>query len=448
MPVLMRVFPQGLDPRDPEQARQLRLAYEEWQSNPTGPGKQRGWINHVLTQLLKFPTDLIAEGQSLPPGLSAAMPEYGETLRPDLALVGPKGTDAAGKPQLLVSIYPPDQLLDRPVAGKHWKAIPATRMMELLHAADIPLGLVTNGEEWMLVFAPRGETTGFASWYATLWIEEQVTLRAFHSLLSISRFFGVAASDTLSALLKESAQDQQEVTNQLGDQVRDAVEVLIQAFDRLDHESGRALLKGVEEKTLYDAALTVMMRLVFLFSAEERDLLHLGRPIYDNNYAVSTLREQLQEVADRYGEEVLERRYDAWARLLSSFRAVHGGVQHQDLLMPAYGGSLFDPNRYAFLEGRTQETDWRVTAAEPLAINNRVALHLLKSLQMLQVRVAGGGRAEARRISFRALDIEQIGHIYEGLLDHSAFRVGKQCSGLLAHEGTPLQTSLWTSSKN
>jgi hypothetical protein len=431
MPVLMRVFPQGLDPRAPEQARQLRLAYEEWQDNLSGPGKQHGWINQVLTQLLNFPADLIAEGQSLPPGLSAAMPEYGETLRPDLALVGPKGTDAAGKSQLLVSIYPTDQSLDRPVAGKHWKATPATRMMELLHASDVPLGLVTNGEQWMLVFAPRGETTGFTSWYATLWIEEPLTLRAFHSLLSINRFFGVTASETLSALLKESAQDQQEVTNQLGDQVRDAVEVLIQAFDRLDHESGRTLLKGVEEKTLYDAALTIMMRLVFLFSAEERGLLHLGRPIYDNNYAVSTLREQLQEVADRGGEEVLERRFDAWARLLSSFRAVHGGVQHQDLLLPAYGGSLFDPDRYPFLEGRLPGTDWRITNAEPLAINNRVALHLLKSLQMLQVRVPGGGPAEARRISFRALDIEQIGHIYEGLLDHSASRATVTVLGLI-----------------
>src|SRR5260370_2970244 len=201
--------------------------------------------------------------------------------------------------------------------------------------------MVRNGEQWMLVFAPRGETTGFTSWYGTLWIEEPITLRAFHPLLSIKRFFGVAATETLSALLNESAQDQQEVTNQLGDQVRDAVEVLIRAFDRLDEGSGRTLLKGVAEKRLYDAALTVMMRLVFLFSAEERGLLHLGRPIYDNNYALSTLREQLQEIADRYGEEVLERRFDAWARLLSSFRAVHGGVQHQHFLLPASGGSVF-----------------------------------------------------------------------------------------------------------
>jgi hypothetical protein len=434
----MRVFPQGLDPRDSEQSKQLRLAYEEWQENPSLAGRQRAWIMHVLTQALGYPQQLLAEGQSLPPGLTAAMAEYGETLRPELVLLGPPGSELAGKPQLLISIYSTEQSLDKPVAGKHWKATPATRTMELLHAADVALGLVTNGEQWMLVFAPRGDTTGFTTWYASLWIDEPITLRAFQSLLSTRRFFGVAASDALLAILKESAQDQQEVTNQLGEQVRDAVEVLIQAFDQLDQGSGRRLLDGVDEKSLYDAALTVMMRLVFLFSAEERGLLHLGKPIYDDNYAVSTLREQLQEVADRYGEEVLERRHDAWARLLAVFRAVHGGVSHQDLMLPAYGGSLFDPDRYPFLEGRPQGSSWQTKSAEPLRINNRVVLHLLKSLQMLQVKVPGGGPAEARRISFRALDIEQIGHIYEGLLDHTAIRAKEVVLGLAASRKKPV----------
>jgi hypothetical protein len=438
LPVLMRVFPQGLDPRDPEQAKQLRLAYEEWQENPGLAGKQRAWVMHVLTQTLQYPKELLVEGQTLPPGLTATMAEYGETLRPEFALVGPMGSELAGKPQLLINLYPAEQSLDKPVAGKHWKATPGTRMMELLHATNVPLGLVTNGEQWMLGFAPRGETTGFTSWLASLWIDEHITLRAFHSLLSTRRFFGVAQPDTLCGLLQESAKDQQEVTNQLGDQVRDAVEVLIQAFDQLDQDSGRLLLKGLDEKSLYDAALTVMMRLVFLFSAEERGLLHLGERLYDDNYAVSTLREQLQEVADHYGEEVLERRSDAWARLLATFRAVHAGVTHQDLMLPAYGGSLFDPDRYPFLEGRAQQTRWQTKSAEPLEINNRVVLHLLKSLQMLQVKVPGGGPAEARRVSFRALDIEQIGHIYEGLLDHTAVRAAEVILGLAASRKKPV----------
>jgi hypothetical protein len=430
LPVLLRIFPQGLEPRDPAQAKALRAAYEEWQDHPTAPGKQRAWVHYVLTAVLGYPQGQIAEGQTLPPGLEANMPEMGETLRPDFALIGPAGSDTADQAQLLIASYPAEQSLDKPVIGKHWKATPATRIMELLHSAGVPLGLITNGEHWMLVYAPRGETTGYASWYGALWLDEHITLRAFHSLLGVRRFFGVAADNTLLALLKESAQDQQEVTDQLGYQVREAVEVLVQSFDALDRESNRSLLKGVPENTLYDAALTIMMRLVFLFSAEERGLLHLGKPLYDDNYAVSTLQGQLQEVADRYGEEVLERRYDAWSRLLATFRAVHGGVQHQDLLMQAYGGSLFHPDRYPFLEGRVSGSAWRNTTAAPLTVNNRVVLHLLNSLQRLRTKIGTGGAAETRRISFRALGVEQIGHVYEGLLDHTAVRASEPVLGI------------------
>jgi len=430
LPVLLRVFPQGLDARDPVQAKALRDAYDEWQQSPTAAGRQRGWILHVLTNLLGYPSELVTEGQTLPAGLEANVAQMGETLRPDFALIGPKGTETAGQAHLIISTYPLSQSLDRPVADRHWKANPATRMTELLHAIGVPLGLVTNGEHWMLVYAPRGETTGYASWFSALWMDEPITLRAFHSLLGVHRFFGVDSSNTLLALLNESAQDQQEVTDQLGYQVREAVQVLVQALDTLDQDSNRTLLKGLSSKSLYDAALTVMMRLVFLFSAEERGLLHLGKPLYDDNYAVSTLMEQLQDVADRYGPQMLERRWDAWARLLATFRAVHGGVNHQDLMMPAYGGSLFDPDRYPFLEGRPAGTKWSSTPAELLAINNRVVLHLLNSLQRLRVKVPGGGPAEARRVSYRALGVEQIGHVYEGLLDHTAVHATEPVLGL------------------
>lgn len=442
LPVLLRVFAQGLEPRDPSQAKVLRAAYEEWQDNPSASGKQRAWVLHVLTALLGYPANQVVEGQALPAGLEAKMPEVGETIRPDFALIGPAGSDTTGQAQLLIASYPAEQKLDRPVIGRHWKATPATRMMELLHGAGVPLGLITNGEQWMLVYAPRGEVTGYASWFGALWMDEPITLRAFHSLLGVRRFFGVSDDSTLLALLKESANDQQEVTDQLGFQVREAVEVLVQSFDAIDKDSNRILLKGVSPAVQYEAALTIMMRLVFLFSAEERGLLHLGKPLYDNNYAVSTLQEQLQEVADLYGEEVLERRTDAWARLLSSFRAVHGGVKHQDLLMQAYGGSLFDPDRYPFLEGRPANSRWRNSAAEPLTVNNRVVLHLLSSLQRLRTKVGAGGITENRRISFRALGIEQIGHVYEGLLDHTGVRATEPIVGIKGTRNSDAEISL------
>src|SRR5438876_517988 len=79
----------------------------------------------------------------------------------------------------------------------------------------VRLGLVSNGEQWMLVHAPPRETTTYASFYASLWLEEKVTLRAFRSLLGLSRFFGVPDAQTLEALFDESAKHQHEVTERL-----------------------------------------------------------------------------------------------------------------------------------------------------------------------------------------------------------------------------------------
>jgi hypothetical protein len=431
IPVLMEAFPHGLEQTDQESElrRRLRLAYDEWADNQRGARPERAihraWLRFVLDEVLGFRPDALLEGQQIPAALSYAARDHGETVRPDLVLQSP----FERQPRLLIQLYPPAQKLDKVVAEQRWKASPATRMMELLRASNVRLGLITNGEHWMLIDAPPNETTGYYSWYAVLWLEEPLTLRAFRSLLGMERFFNVPADQTLEQLLTKSAQKQQEVTDQLGDQVRRAVEVLVQTLDRLDKDSQRTLLQNVDEKTLYEAALTVMMRLVFLLSAEERGLLLLGDPLYDENYAVSTMHKQLRELADQHGEEVLGLRHDAWSRLLALFRLVYGGASYHDLHLPAYGGHLFDPDRYAFLEGRSSGTSWRETPAQPLLIDNRTVLHLLNALQYLQVRVAGGG-IEPRRLSFRGLDIEQIGHVYEGLLDHTARRATTTILGL------------------
>jgi hypothetical protein len=447
LPVLLKAFPSGLDAHEPEHLKVLRLAYEEWQDSQYGarPDKaiHRAWVEFVLRQTLELPDEVLLEGQRISPGLQIAIAEHGETLRPDWAVVNPKGTAGEGTPRLLVQIVPAEQDLEKPLAGQRWKASPATRMMELLHACNVRLGLVTNGEHWMLVNAPKGETTGFISWYSTLWLEEHLTLRAFRSLLGVRRFFGVDDPQTLEALLTESVTDQQEVTDQLGYQVRRAVEVLVQALDRIDQDRNRTLLQNISEPQLYEAALTVMMRLVFLFSAEERKLIPSagGEALYHEYYAVSTIRAKLRSDADKFGEEVLERRSDAWCRLLATFRAVHGGIRHDLLDIPAYGGSLFDPDRFPFLEGRTQGTRWQEMSAEPIPVNNRIVLHLLEALQILQTRV--GGTLEPRRLSFRALDIEQIGHVYEGLLDHTAVRATSPVLGLIGTREREPEVSLW-----
>jgi hypothetical protein len=433
-PVLLRAFPQGLPKVDGTKLGRLRAAYEEWANAqdvraPDASALHATWVRLVLGELLEFDDQTLRSGEGLPSSLKVRLAEHQETMRPSMALVEPTGRAKAGTPRLLIAAWPSAQDLESAVANARWAATPLERMTQLCRSTGVRLGLVTNGERWTIVDAPVGQTAGYASWYAGLWMQETITLAAFEALLGVRRFFAVAETDAIEALLDESVAFQHEVTDQLGYQVRRAVEVLVQALDRADLDRNRELLRDVAPARLYDAALTVMMRLVFLFCAEERALLLLGDETYDANYAVSTLRALLREEADRVGVEVLERRQDAWARLLATFRAVHGGIEHEALRLPALGGSLFDPDRFPFLEGRTAGTSWRDTPASPLPIDNRTVLHLLEALQLLRMR-GDGGRAEARKLSYRALDIEQIGHVYEGLLDHVAVRVDADTLGL------------------
>jgi len=414
VPVLKETFPQGLEELDAAKRKRLRQAYDEWREaletdDPRFADLHAAWIDEVLSRGLELDEDgrgdVLKRKGWCAAHLTVTQPEHGVSLSPDFAVVGNGDT-----PLMLVHAYSQDVDLDATQKLDGWASTPAERMVTLCRATGCRLGLVTNGERWMLVDAPVGAVTTFASWYARIWAQEPVTLQAFVHLLGIRRFF-VDESERLPALFDRSLKFQDEVTDALGEQVRRAVEVLIQSLDKADQDRDRELLRGVKEAELYEAALTVMMRLVFLLSAEERGLLLLGDERYEANYALSTLRMQLRAESD----EILERRWDAWSRLLAVFRAVYSGIEHENLRLPALGGSLFDPDRFPFLEGRAKGSDWRTDIAKPLPIDNRTVLLLLEAIQQFH----------GRTLSYRALDVEQIGYVYEGLLERTVKRTAE-----------------------
>jgi hypothetical protein len=409
VPVLREVFPQGLEELDSSRAKRLRSAYEEWRDAVDGDDADRdklhaAWIDEVLRTALEADDQLLKLGKDVPASI-VELPEHDTAIAPEFVFVDPTHRGAVFAP---VHVFPPDTDLSASMKFGGLSCSPGDRMALHLRALNVPLGIVTNGERWMLVHAPTGEVATFASWYARIWGQEPATLRSFTSLLGVRRFFA-PAQDRLPALFERSLKHQDEVTDALGDQVRRAIEVLVQALDRADQDRNRELLRDVKPQELYEAGLTVMMRLVFLLAAEERGLLLLGEPRYDSFYAVSTLRMQLRAESD----EILERRRASWSRLLAVFRAVFGGIDHPTLRLPAMGGSLFDPDRFPFLEGRLKGTSWRQHRAEPLPIDDRTVLLLLEAIQTF----------EGRTLSYRALDVEQIGHVYEGLLERTVSRV-------------------------
>ena len=408
--VLNKTLPDGLDTLQQGVAPRLRSAYNEWRDAVDAHDKDinelhMAWLDEVLSNVLDYDDRCLKRDSELPARLTVTLPEHGVDLNPDMILVNPSKPE---EPLLLISTHDPDLDLNKTLKIDGLASTPSERMVTLLRRTGNVLGLVTNGEAWMLVHAPSGAVASYTTWYARMFGQARDTLRAFASLLGIHRFTGPSV-DTLPSLFDLSLEHQGNVTEALGDQVAKAIEVLMRALDRADQDRSRDLLRDVTPSTLYEAGLTLMMRLVFILSAEERGLLLLGDPIYDSHYAISSLRSQLAGT----DPAILERRNSAWSRMLATFRLVHDGVDHPDMRLPALGGSLFDPDRFPFLEGRKISSEWQEDPADPLPIDDRTVLLLLDAIQVLK----------GRNLSYRALDVEQIGHVYEGLLDQTVGRV-------------------------
>jgi hypothetical protein len=406
LPVVDRVWPAGL----PEVAAAARTAVRTAVADAlaTGGASRHTAVRAVLCEALDW-ADHLRLDADFPASLAEPVPEHGLTITPSLGFAVETDDEEAAPPWRLLGLlteWGAHPLARTVVHG--WAASPVERLAVLLRARDVPVGLVTDGRWWAVVWAPRGGTTGAAVWDASLFSEEPESLQAFVALLHRARFLAVDADDTLPALLAESLGAQEEVTETLGRQVRDAVELLVETLDRLDADSGGALLDGVGDDELYDGVVTVLMRIVFLLFAEERRLLPSDDDTYVAAYSVARLVEQLEQVEALSGAQALEHRTGAWHRLLAVARALHAGVAHEDLRLPAYGGTLFDPDRFPWLEGRLPSDP---PGTRPPAVDDRTVLRLLRAVQHVEV----GG--ERRRLTFRALDVEQIGYVYEGLLE-------------------------------
>ncbi|MEV4802314.1 type IIL restriction-modification enzyme MmeI [Nonomuraea sp. NPDC049421] len=423
LPVLRKTWP-SLDALTKQDRERLRSRHSAWQSS----GDRDAWITYVLRDLLGWGDALRTEDLGK---YEVAVPEHDTTLVPDFTMNG----------RLLGLICDGDPV--KRIPGSEWAATPADRVAHLCRVHDVPLGLATDGRRWALVWAPRQSVTTTAVFDAMAWNEaaELVVVRAFVSLLSRERFLGVTDDETLPALLVASKDNQEVITERLGSQVRQAVELLVAAIGRADaadrDRGGPGLGKDVTPHDVYRGAVTVMMRVVFLLFAEERGLLPADNDLYLKAYSAGRLCEELEQRANAGSETELEHTYAAWHRLLALCNAVYRGVDHPKLTMHAHDGSLFDPDQYAWL---------------PLSVDDRTVLHMLRAVQYVWIS-AGKQRTnrsmnvpdfenrdkakkgERRKLSFRTLDVEQIGYVYEGLLSFEGLRATDVVVGLVGTEG-------------
>jgi hypothetical protein len=421
VPVLTGEWP-DLEALDTRALERLRQEHRQWQEDPAR--NRAAWVGYVLGELLGWDDAIQRAGMDR---LALEVPEHEATLIPSFTLADP-GTGHT----VLLGLVSDGSPVAR-IAGSDWPATPADRLAMLCRHHGIELGIATDGRWWALVWAPAKGVTTTAVFDAIAWPEtaERDVVRAFISLLERRRFFVVQEQRRLPALLRESLNNQEEITDRLGVQVRQAVELLVASFGRADgyaRDRGRTGLAAVTAQEVYRGAVAVMMRIIFLLFAEESGLLPADSELYARAYSVGGLAAELeQRVTDARGNEgELEHTYLAWHRLLALFTVVYRGVDHPDLDLVAHDGSLFDPDAHPWLEGRQPGRD---TPGTPLAVDDRTVLHMLRAVQTVTI----GG--ELRTVSFRTLTVEQIGYAYEGLLSYEGFRAAEVVAGLTGKEG-------------
>lgn len=440
VPPLKRVWPQGIPslPADRlDVLREAKPAFDHvWEALDIDPDdeavqtKYRDvrdlWVQTVLRDVVGWRESLVW-GADAALTVTASSPDRRVTATPDAVVRGADGIAA------LVSLVDRcDSLHDAGTDG--WAATVIDRMEVMLRASGVEIGIVTDGRWWALVCARKGVMVASGVVDAQTWIEEPLTRNAFLTVIARQYLIGGDPNERLPKLFEESVAAAEEITEALGAQVRRAVELLIQAFAETAAESRRRGLGDPlpeDPHETYSAAVTVMMRVVFLLFAEERGLLPQSE-LFRQGYGISGELDALEHRERTEGEESLDSTYLTWHRLLATSQALYRGASFENMRMPAYGGSLFDPTRHSFL---TASNDNGTLA---LPISDRVMLHVLRSVQVAQLR-----GSDARRISFRDIDVEQIGYIYEGLLGYTCARVtGDVHIGLVGGAGAEPEVPL------
>ena len=370
----------------------------------------RGFLEFAKTVLGWEEEDVAGNpaGPPLPDDLSAPVAEYGETLRPTFAVRDFEPAEDA-PPWLLLGQELPDNAdfdVEPKEDARHWQASPQARIERLLRETGVPIGLLVNSHVIRLVYAPRGESSGHITFRVAdmAQVAGRPILAALHMLLSAARLFSMAAEQRLPALLGNSRKYQNLVSTKLAGQVLEALYELLRGFQAADDQERGKLLAEVlktDPNQVYGGLLTVLLRLVFLLYAEDRNLLS-SDPLFVNHYSIGGLFKQLQEDEARH-HDTMDHRYGGWARLLTLFRLIWRGASHGELRIPPRRGYLFDPDRYPFLEGRENARSEEIAVPR---VSDGVLHRVLLKLLIL----------DGERLSYRTLDVEQIGSVYEAIM--------------------------------
>jgi hypothetical protein len=300
--------------------------------------------------------------------------------------------------------------LDRKPANATLRMSAHAVLQEFLNLDEHLYGIVTNGRVLRLL---RDSSRLIKQSYLEFDLDRIFTDGLFadfailYRLLHATRL-SASAETAAESLVERYHQDSLDSGARIREGLSAAVENAILTFGNgfLAHPANDALREhlaagSISAEDYYKSLLRLIYRLLFLMVIEERGLVFPAsatqkqREAYLRFYSVARLRtlSERRHLADK-------RQSDLWLALLSAFRLFEAGGPGQKLGLPPLAGDLFQPEALGDLES--------------CQLANDALLSCLRSLGLYQ----HPSSKQLIRVNYGALNVEEFGSVYEGLLKY------------------------------
>ena len=252
--------------------------------------------------------------------------------------------------------------------------------------ADARWTFCCNGAALRVVDARRTWSRQYLEFDLSVLGESELTQSAFWSLARAGSL--LSPEPLLERAVTLSARHGVDVCRALGEGVLEALQALLAAL-------APRTAQRYAPSDLFEHSLTVLYRILFLLFAEARGLVPLWHPLYRDRYSLDSLVTTLLTGRAPRG---------LWKALQAISRLAHTGCSAGDLSVTAFNGRLFSPSQAA--------------AFDCTRVDDAV---LTKAIVAVGTTRLGGSRA---RIAYRDLDVEQLGAVYERVLDYQPQSAG------------------------
>ena len=410
----------------------LRDIYTEFKSNPNE--KLYKWLDHLFDKTLEIPPTWWEKENAFAPTYKY-FKYYGskkEILFPNRVFRDCR-KGLSNEPRYLLKIDKVGKKLGIGSGRKVYRDF-----LELLRNTNIQLGLLTNGEQFRLIYAGN-DYESWIEWKAKRWFtdETEQLLASFNTLCGLP--FNAKKEENkgfLLYLVQESRIKQEDLSIILGEQIKLAVEDLNNELVnniRDNEELHKKLLINPLTKTeiterekfdaLFQASIKIFMKLVITLYAEARELFPKSLEIYSYSYGLEGLYKILKDEISVEGKEYLETTFHGWLRINSLFKMVYEGSHFPEISIIQYGGDLFRPGNFSSEDNVSRAL--ALFESTEIKISDAFVYELLNKLKTVKLKTRQRNKGTLARmvVDFSNLRTEHIGMMYEGLLDYQLRQV-------------------------